>query len=116
MPLFVGVDPGGPWLEWAPQKLNFTKQTHPKEQILFVGPGPILIANTSIWWSRPCGLGVGVRPPKIKYSKQTRSKEQLLFGGGEGKNDYKDCFRSQKHFFLNQFITKLLNHALFACG
>ena len=48
---------------------------------MFAGPRPILIANTSIWWSRPCGPGVGVSPPKIKFSKQTHSKEQLLFAG-----------------------------------
>ncbi len=45
---------------------------------MFTGPHPILIANTTIWWSRPCGPGVGVSPPKIK---QTHSKEQLLFAG-----------------------------------
>jgi hypothetical protein len=65
----------------SPPKLNSTLQTHPKEQILLAGPGPILIANTSIWWSRPCGLGVEVSPPKFKFSKQTHSKEQRLFAG-----------------------------------
>jgi hypothetical protein len=81
IPLFGGVDPAGPLVGVSSPKLNFTKQTHPKEQLLFAGPRPILIANTSIWWSRPCGAGVGVSPPKIKFSKQTHCKEQLLFAG-----------------------------------
>ncbi len=80
-PYLVGWTLRGPWLEWAPKKLNFTKLTHPKEQLLFAGPRPILIANTSIRWSKPCGPGVEVSPPKIKFSKQTHSKEQLLFAG-----------------------------------
>ncbi len=63
-PYLVGWTLRGPWLEWAPQKINYTKQTHPEEQLLFAGPRPILIANTSIWWSRPWGPGVGVSPPK----------------------------------------------------
>ncbi len=46
---------------------------------MFAGPRPILNANTYIWWSRPCGPGVGLSPPK--FSEQTHSKEQLLFAG-----------------------------------
>ncbi len=49
IPLFGGVDPAGHLVGVSPQKLNFTKQTHPKEHLLFEGPRPILIANISIW-------------------------------------------------------------------
>ena len=76
IPLFDRVDPAGPLVGVSPPKLNFTKQTHPKEQLLFAGPRPILIANNSIWWSRPCRPGVGA-----KFSKKTHSKKQLLFAG-----------------------------------
>ena len=34
---------------------------------MFAGPRPILIANTPIWWSGPCGPVVGVSPPQIKF-------------------------------------------------
>jgi hypothetical protein len=34
---------------------------------MFAGPHPILIANTPIWWSGPCGPGVRVSPPQIKF-------------------------------------------------
>ncbi len=34
---------------------------------MFAGPRPILIANTPIWWSGPCGPVVGLSPPQIKF-------------------------------------------------
>jgi hypothetical protein len=75
----VGWTLRGPWLEWAPQILNFTLRNHPKEQLLFAGPHPILIANTSIWWSRPCGPGVRVSPPKSNFpSKPTQRSNFCL--------------------------------------
>jgi hypothetical protein len=40
-PPFGGVDPGGPGLGCAPQKIKFSKLTHSKEQLLFAGPYPI---------------------------------------------------------------------------
>jgi hypothetical protein len=72
--------PCGPGVGVSPPKIQFSKQTHSKEQLLFAGPRPILIANTSIWWSRPCGPGVGVSPPKYNFpSKPTlRSNFCLL--------------------------------------
>ncbi len=39
-PYLIGWTLQGPWLEWVPQKLNFTKQTHPKEQLFVCWPPP----------------------------------------------------------------------------
>jgi hypothetical protein len=48
---------------------------------LFAGPHPILIANTPILWSGPCGPGVGVSPHKLNFTWQTHPEEQFLFAG-----------------------------------
>ena len=63
-PYLVGWTLRGPWLEWAPQKLNFTKLTHPKEQLLFAGLLSILYAYTLFCWGGPFGPRVGVSPHK----------------------------------------------------
>ena len=81
IPPFDGVDPAGLGFGLAPHKLNFTWETHPKEQFLFAGPRPILIANTPIWWSGPCGPEVGESTPQIEIYQATHPKEQLLFAG-----------------------------------
>jgi hypothetical protein len=41
---------------------------------LFAGPCPILKANTPIWWSGPCGPGVGVSPPQIEIYQANPSR------------------------------------------
>ncbi len=70
-------------LGWGEPPTNnfFYIKTHPKEQLLFAGPRPILKAYTPIWQGGPCGPQVWVSPPtnKILHGKPTpRSNFYLL--------------------------------------
>ncbi len=54
-------EPQGPWL-------NFTKQTHPKEQLLFVGLVLFSLQTPPFGGVDPAGPGSGWAPLKIKFS------------------------------------------------
>jgi hypothetical protein len=52
IPPLGGADPAGLGEGWAPHKLNFTRQTHPEEQLLFAGPGPIIYPSGYFRWGQ----------------------------------------------------------------
>ncbi len=54
------------WSE-PPQKLNFRKQTHPKEQLLFAGPTLFSLQTPPFDGVDPAGLGLGWAPQKSNF-------------------------------------------------
>ncbi len=74
-------DPAGFGLWWAPHKLNFTWQTHPRSNFCLLAPTLFSLQIPPFGRVDPAGFGLWWAPRKLNFTWQTHPEEQLLFAG-----------------------------------
>jgi hypothetical protein len=81
LPLFGGVDPAGPGLEWAPTNRNLPSKPTPRSNICLLAPALFSLQTLPFGGVDPASPGLGWAPSQNQIFQQIPSKEQLLFAG-----------------------------------